>query len=94
MCASDFGLIAMANRHLNEGATRLLALIRSKLLLSQPRALTAERPLPWFVSVVPLAVFFIFGFFNALTEGGWAGLGLTIGITALFIAAYAARPPH
>jgi len=72
----------MVTRHLNESAQRFSF---------DPRKVV---PFSSLESVVPVAIFFIFGFFNALTEGGWAGLGLTIGITALFIATYAARPPH
>ena len=43
-------------------------------------------------SIVPAAIFFMFGFFGSLTEEGWLGLGLTVGLTALFIAGFAAGP--
>ena len=86
----SFWSIVMATGHLNERATQLRALIRSKLLLPHIEPLLPGGPLPWFIGVSPLAIFFIF----AVSEDGWVGIGLAVGITALFIAAYAARPPH
>jgi hypothetical protein len=80
----------MATRHLNERATQLLALTRSKLILPHIEPLLPGGPLPWFIGVSPLAIFFMF----AISENGWTGIGLAVGITALFIAAHAARPPH
>jgi hypothetical protein len=43
-------------------------------------------------STAPFVIVFVFGFFGSITEEGWLGLGLTAGLTGLFIAAFAARP--
>jgi hypothetical protein len=43
-------------------------------------------------STPPVVTTFVFRLFGSITEEGWLGLGLTAGLTGLFIAAFAARP--
>ena len=58
----------------------------SPLLPSEPAIIGWRTPLISFVAI------FLFAFVAEFTDPGIIGLGLAIGLTALFIVAYAARP--
>ena len=58
----------------------------SPLLPSEPPIIGWRTPLISFVAI------FLFAFIAEFTDEGAIGLGLAIGLTALFVVAYAARP--